>query len=474
MSSRFLWVFLSGAVLFYCEVRSQRTWVTTDELENHISPDDLRAFVRAYNESLATTVKPHSVYISAEDEFATSHTVPDSVDCFGLGSLTKQLSWLFNMRPDSSDAVNTHFFFYSRQQPYRCQVLPGQQFGLEWVDFKPNRRTIMIVHGFMSHSNASWVHDMALSFLKWEDVNVLTVDWSGGGNTWKYWRAVANTRRVGSDVVQFLKRLIALTGARMSDFHFIGHSLGAHICSFVSFHLGGVSRITGLDPAQPCFRTSDISERLDKSDADFVDVIHTNGRLLKKIGFGLPEPTGHADFYPNGGMQQPGCHDNGTKSLWSSFVPFPSQLQQAICSHGRAYLLFTESLINNNCSFRAYRWNLSYEGVNDSLKASCDRIGSCSEMGIKACGGGAMPGALGPYFVLTTEKVPYCPTEAERQRPAQHLLKDLREGFQLLRPPRPRSTRAPDYADPDPDPDPTSRDTIHSTTKSSWLVWWRG
>lgn len=116
----------------------------------------------------------------------------------------------------------------------------------------------------------------------------------------------------------------------MRDFHFIGHSLGAHICSFVSFNLGGVSRITGLyylgnleflhdytkkyfnferfdferncsgtlklplglDPAQPCFRTSNIAERLDKSDADFVDVIHTNGRLLKKIGFGLPEPTG--------------------------------------------------------------------------------------------------------------------------------------------------------------------------------------
>lgn len=35
-------------------------------MENHISPDDLRAFVKAYNEISAATVKPHSVYISAE------------------------------------------------------------------------------------------------------------------------------------------------------------------------------------------------------------------------------------------------------------------------------------------------------------------------------------------------------------------------------------------------------------------------
>lgn len=35
-----------------------------------------------------------------------------------------------------------------------------------------------------------------------EDVNVLVVDWSAGGNSWKYWRAVANTRRVGADVTR--------------------------------------------------------------------------------------------------------------------------------------------------------------------------------------------------------------------------------------------------------------------------------
>lgn len=48
----------------------------------------------------------------------------------------------------------------------------------------------------------------------------------------------------------------------------------------------------GLDPAQPCFRTTDLDVLLDETDADFVDVIHTNGRLQTRIGLGLPEPCG--------------------------------------------------------------------------------------------------------------------------------------------------------------------------------------
>ncbi|CAB0029931.1 unnamed protein product [Trichogramma brassicae] len=36
-----------------------------------------------------------------------------------------------------------------------------------------------------------------------------------------------------------------------------------------------VKRITGLDPAQPCFKGVHLSLRLDKEDAEFVDVIHT-------------------------------------------------------------------------------------------------------------------------------------------------------------------------------------------------------
>lgn len=80
--------------------------------------------------------------------------------------------------------------------------------------------------------------------------------------------------------------------------YLIGHSLGAHICGMAAKELKQrqnrwtVHRITGLDPAQPCFRNADPSVYLHKNDAPLVDVIHTNGKLLLKLGLGLPEAIG--------------------------------------------------------------------------------------------------------------------------------------------------------------------------------------
>jgi len=47
------------------------------------------------------------------------------------------------------------------------------------------------------------------------------------------------------------------------------------------------------------------NEVLDKSDAKFVDVLHTNMGLKGKIS-----PLGHLDFYANNGCIQPGCTSN--------------------------------------------------------------------------------------------------------------------------------------------------------------------
>ena len=55
------------------------------------------------------------------------------------------------------------------------------------------------------------------------------------------------------------------------------------------------------------FEGYDGKVRLDKSDANYVDIIHSNGESLIVGGFGTWEAIGHVDFYPNGGRAQRGC-----------------------------------------------------------------------------------------------------------------------------------------------------------------------
>lgn len=62
--------------------------------------------------------------------------------------------------------------------------------------------------------------------------------------------------------------------------------------------------LTGLDPAKPIFNFFNNDGRLDSSDAEFVDVIHTD--VLER---GMLAVSGHVDFYPNGGTNQPGCKE---------------------------------------------------------------------------------------------------------------------------------------------------------------------
>jgi len=61
--------------------------------------------------------------------------------------------------------------------------------------------------------------------------------------------------------------------------------------------------VPGLDPARPLFSSKRPAERLNKTDAEFVDIVHTTSLLL-----GQTVPLGNIYFYPNGGKtQQPGC-----------------------------------------------------------------------------------------------------------------------------------------------------------------------
>jgi hypothetical protein len=82
------------------------------------------------------------------------------------------------------------------------------------------------------------------------------------------------------------------------------YSVGAHIAGLTSNFIksGKIGRITGLDPTIIFYMSNNRSRDLDPTDAHFVDIIHTAAGILGQWG-----PSGHADFYVNGGTSQPGC-----------------------------------------------------------------------------------------------------------------------------------------------------------------------
>ena len=68
-------------------------------------------------------------------------------------------------------------------------------------------------------------------------------------------------------------------------------------------------QLPGLDPAKPFFDLVSIDYRIQPTDAELVDVIHTNSGELWDAAVSFPDPLGQVDFYPNGGSHQKGCTD---------------------------------------------------------------------------------------------------------------------------------------------------------------------
>lgn len=73
-------------------------------------------------------------------------------------------------------------------------------------------------------------------------------------------------------------------------------------------------------------------------------------------GYGMVEPCGHLDFYPNNGKEQPGCDISENPlplTVIREGIEEASRVLLA-CSHVRAIKFFIES-INSPCPYLAHR-----------------------------------------------------------------------------------------------------------------------
>lgn len=82
----------------------------------------------------------------------------------------------------------------------------------------------------------------------------------------------------------------------LSDLVVIGHSLGAHIAGLTGKKFttnGRIGAIVGLDPAAVLFNVNETEYRLAKTDANYVQVIHTDIEGGGLLAYGIGQPLGH-------------------------------------------------------------------------------------------------------------------------------------------------------------------------------------
>ncbi|OWF43648.1 pancreatic lipase-related protein 2-like [Mizuhopecten yessoensis] len=307
--------------------------------------------------------------------------------------------------PLSPSHIRPAFLLFSeRSNPSApFQLVRNDRHNLWTSGFESSLPIKIIIPGFTQNGNVTWAHVMMSELIRKERMNVIIVDW-GNGSGFPYTQAVANTRVVAAEVAAMISYLNTAVGTTSTQYHLIGHSLGAHVCGYVGQIVRGLGRITGLDPAEPNFEDTPTEVRLDATDANFVDVIHTDGTEYDTIsGYGMKAPCGDIDFYPNGGRNQPGC----THETWTNVVSHLELGPHAVggmlaCSHDRSIYLFTESINGRSCTLKGHPCN-SYE---DFVVGRCFSCGNqpCPSMGYSA----ASFRARGKFYLATLDSPPYC------------------------------------------------------------------
>ncbi|KAL7020688.1 hypothetical protein ACKWTF_011609 [Chironomus riparius] len=241
--------------------------------------------------------------------------------------------------------------------------------------------TVVYIHGFLGDGEFDFsVMAVRSAYRKKKNQNFIAVDWSAYSRFVfgvPYFSNVKKLQQICEDIAGQLELIRTQGCSCYKNIYIVGHSLGGQCAGLIGRHLRKISnnnfvipKIYALDPAGPDFEDYKLQSTfgcISRNDADYVQIIHANGHR-----YGMVNSVGHADFYPNGGMSQPGCSDD-------------------VCSHTFAWIFYQQS-VREEAGFLARKCD-SYDNFE---KGNCDS-NEIAYMGYSS--NGTRP--IGTYFLRT-------------------------------------------------------------------------
>ncbi|XP_039296077.1 pancreatic triacylglycerol lipase [Nilaparvata lugens] len=348
----------------------------------------------------------------------------DNLGCYSINPPWTDVSRPVSKYPEPPEKVSPKYCLYTRHNRHVCQQLVYTNPRTIYRSYlMPTHKVYFIAHGFLENGEKDWIKNLTSELLERYDVNVISVDW-GNGSSPPYTQAVANIRLVGTITAHLIHTMSTLVGLKAEFCHVIGHSLGAHLAGYVGSTLQTkfrqkLGRITGLDPAEPHFSKTDPIVRLDPTDANYVDIIHSDATPFIRGGLGMDEPIGHLDFYPNGGENQPGCDKGLMNYVQMEQNSFFKGVRKFLgCDHVRSLQFFNES-VNTQCKFIAIECD-TWENFIAGECFECSENRICASMGMNSfhtvqretAGSGVMDSAfsrnLVKLYTITGPQPPFC------------------------------------------------------------------
>ncbi|KAM3955122.1 lipase member I-like [Aphomia sociella] len=216
---------------------------------------------------------------------------------------------------------DNEFHLFTRANPTVSQplILDNQALLLN-TNFSPTRRTVILIHGQEGSALSNFNLVLIPAYLAAADVNVILVDWSEGAKLSTLF-SLFYMSLSARNVRNFINFVSQTTGQSLADFQLVGFGLGALQAGLVGRRLKRqIGYITAIEPAFGSV-IHELAPQFRPNDAIYTEVVHTN------VGNkGYIKPMGQVDFYPNGGINMPGCGRDDN------------------CDHDRAYYYWAEAL----------------------------------------------------------------------------------------------------------------------------------